>query len=518
MNYNQQTEFLAVNCITLTEPKRRTVEEAVSRRQCTVKYFLQSQDGSKVRVCLKSFCDIFSISPRRMQVLVQKLKNKESDITDQRGQHKNRPHSLTNNTKNLIIDHISSFPNQESHYSRAKTSKKYLSAELNLTKMYNLFQDKYPEKSVSKRTYTDIFYSDFKLSFGLPRSDTCDTCDKFFNKMCSASSSEETDIIVKESAIHHMKAEAAYESLRQDQAAAKVNPNLVVLFTDLQQVLYCPTVTHSSAFYQRQYSSYNYAIHEAKTNEAYMMLWHETIGHRGSTEIASCLLRYIVEKFAPLKFGEERKLIVWSDRCVGQNNNWRMIILFQLLILSRYFSQINQKFLATGHSFLPCDRDFALIERQKKTAVVHEPFEWTHVFTSARPKNPFKVVYMDQDDFKDFSAAENNLNKEELKVTKYLWFRIDSDDPMCVKVRESHNILRPMITISLTKSQEPEPGRKKRGRKPVKPIKENIKNINELKPMYSGPLPISSLKKENLLDMCQYLPPEKRSFYENLKT
>ncbi|KAJ8892874.1 hypothetical protein PR048_005455 [Dryococelus australis] len=55
-----------------------------------------------------------------------------------------------------------------------------------------------------------------------------------------------------------------------------------------------------------------------------MMFWHKAIGDRGSTEIASCLLRYVEEDYTPLREGEERKLVVWSDRCAGQNNNWTM--------------------------------------------------------------------------------------------------------------------------------------------------------------------------------------------------
>ncbi|CAH1957335.1 unnamed protein product [Acanthoscelides obtectus] len=47
-----------------------------------------------------------------------------------------------------------------------------------------------------------------------------------------------------------------------------------------------------------------------------MLLWHEAMAHRGSTEIASALLFYITNKYSRLKAGEERKLVVWSDRLI----------------------------------------------------------------------------------------------------------------------------------------------------------------------------------------------------------
>lgn len=304
-----------------------------------------------------------------------------------------------------------------------------------------------------------------------------------------------------------MRAEAAYAQLKEDQKTSQVNKNIVVLFTDLQQVLFCPNLTHSSVFYQRQYSSYNYAVHDGASGDACMMLWHEPVGQRGSTEIASCLLRYITELYKPLQFGEERKLVVWSDRCVGQNNNWRMVAMFQLLILSKYFTEINQKFLVSGHSFLPCDRDFSLIEKKKNTASVYCPFDWVEVLVTARPSNPFTVIYMDQSDFKDFSVAEQHMKKTGgLKITEYMWLQLHADDPTTVKVRKQHNILQPWQTFPLNKV--------KRGRQVHEPP--SIANISQLLPAYSAPIPIKHQKKRDLMDMCQYLPVDKRSFYENL--
>ena len=90
-----------------------------------------------------------------------------------------------------------------------------------------------------------------------------------------------------------MRAEAGYKTLRQNTEIAKVNPNYVGLCTDLQQVLFCPNLTHSSIFYQRQFSTYNYAINNMGNNTATMMVWHAAMAHRGSTEIASALLFYV---------------------------------------------------------------------------------------------------------------------------------------------------------------------------------------------------------------------------------
>ncbi|KAJ8721016.1 hypothetical protein PYW08_006481 [Mythimna loreyi] len=163
-----------------------------------------------------------------------------------------------------------------------------------------------------------------------------------------------------------MKSDQAYKHLAEGTDRAANNPNVITICIDLQQVLFCPTLTHSSVFYQRQLSCYNLGINNVGQRYSVMNLWNETIAKRGSAEIASCILKYILDNFKPLEENQERKLIVWSDRCVGQNNNWRILTLYAYLVKQQYFTEVNQKFLCSGHSFLPCDRDFTLIERRKK--------------------------------------------------------------------------------------------------------------------------------------------------------
>lgn len=266
------------------------------------------------------FCSIFAITRRRVQMLVEKLKDGKSAV-DLRGKHSNRPHKIADETRIMIKKHIESFPSQESHYSRNSSKKQCLQPDLNVNKMFALFQTKYPNVNVKLHIYREIFRGDHNLRFGVPRSDTCKTCDKLYIKRIAAETDEERKQIEIESELHHRKSEKAYATLKLNEDAAKVNSNLVVLAVDLQQVVFTPNLTHSDIYYQRQYSNYNFCIHNLGTSQVTMNVWHETLAKRGSTEIASCILKYIVNNYLRLKPGEDRKLIIWSDRCVGQNNN-----------------------------------------------------------------------------------------------------------------------------------------------------------------------------------------------------
>lgn len=236
--------------------------------------------------------------------------------------------------------------------------------------MYKLFKSKCPDTLISYNTYRHIFNTEHKLRFGFPRSDTCKVCDKLFIQMVAAKNDKNFDSIEKSAKAHHEKAEKGYAQLRDDSNAAVNCDNIVVICVDLQQVIFTPNLTHSDVFYQRQYSNYNFAVHTLPNNNVDMYTWHETIAKRGAAEIASCILKHISSYYSMLKKGEIRKLIIWSDRCVGQNNNWTIISLCHSL-LTKYFSEINQKFLTSGHSFLPCDRDFALIEKKENITTVY---------------------------------------------------------------------------------------------------------------------------------------------------
>lgn len=350
-------------CIRMEEPKRRRAgkTDATSSKLCSFTYFINEK-----KVCKKTLLDTYKITHRRIQTLQDKLKSGIQIPIDQRGKHHNRPKGILHESRNLIVDHIKKFPRQESHYSRGKTQKEYLSPDLSLSKMYRCFQAENPNVTVSKTLYDSVF-KQMNLRFGAPRSDTCKICDEFYVQLRSAQSEDDRKKIQLECDLHQSKASLGYTELKADIVKSKSNnSSTVVLCVDMQQVLFCPTLTHSDIFYQRQLSCYNFAIHNMGTNRATMHLWYECIAGRGSTEIASCLIKFVITNYNKLTEGEERKLIVWSDRCVGQNNNWRILNTYCYLAKCGYFTEINQKFLSSGHSFLPCDRDFAVIEKAKK--------------------------------------------------------------------------------------------------------------------------------------------------------
>lgn len=414
---------------------------------------------------------------------------------DLRGSHLNRLRMLSFEDRNKIMVHINNFPIMENHYSRKDSGKKCLSMDLSVKKMYRMFVEENPESHVNYCFYRKVFNRDFNLRFGSPRSDTCKTCDENYAKLVLARDQEARQIIVNESQLHHMKADVAYKELAENGR----DPNYVTLCMDLQQVLFSPTLTHSHVYYQRQYSTYNFNIHNMSTNKANMYLWHETVAKRGSKEIGSCILKYVQSMFPILRSGEKRQLILWSDRCVGQNNNKTILSLMKYFINCGYFTEVHQKFLVSGHSFLPCDRDFALIERQRKFKKAIVPSDWKYVIAASKVNEPFNITEMEQDDFKNMDKIVSNymVHDSAFQITKYVWYKFTSDDPSSVHARESYNTVRPWKVFELFKSSVPT-------------------EIN-LPRLYSGPIPITKEKKKDLVHMTSFMSNQShKDFYLNL--
>ncbi|KAK3799491.1 hypothetical protein RRG08_035157 [Elysia crispata] len=61
---------------------------------------------------------------------------------DGRGKHASRPHKMSNELRQRIRDHISSFRGRKSHYSQEKTRRLYLPEELNISKMLDLYKER----------------------------------------------------------------------------------------------------------------------------------------------------------------------------------------------------------------------------------------------------------------------------------------------------------------------------------------------------------------------------------------
>jgi len=187
-----------------------------------------------------------------------------------------------------------------------------------------------------------------------------------------------------------------------------------------------------------------------------MIYWDETTGRKGANEIASINLKYIEDNFVPLTGGEERELVVWSDRCAGQNNNYYLISLNLKLIASHFFTKISQKFLMTGHSYHVCDSQFALIERVMKRQQKFTPLQLRTIMEQSRPSNPFAIIEMQREEFLDFTPLYTFLKKPTtLQVSKCMVIEVSHENLNIIRTKDSHLVGAQWVIHRIGNARQP---------------------------------------------------------------
>lgn len=489
--------------IHLAEIKQRRPRgdvEISKRRQVTVKYTLPTAEGH-IQVCSQTFKNILGVSARRVATLITKKKLGQLIFKNLRGSNP-RSHAhkskYTEEDVNLVKAHISSFPTEESHYTRHKTTKLYLSPDLNINRMYKVFKKDHPEANIDQRFYRRVFRKHFKkLSFRRPRTDTCVVCDLLASKGKIAVGTEKLSFIKKKE-LHLRKAENAMKAMHLDNKKSRMPSSSACTITmDMQQVIFTPTLTHSSMFYSRQLSNYNLCVHVGDTGQSYMCLWHEGIAGRGGNEVSSCLLKVITS----LGFTHKKSLQIWCDNCAGQNKNRMVLMTLIWVVAMNYFEKVDLKFLVSGHSYMPCDRDFGIIEKRKKVCKTMVPGEVADMIRDAKSTQPFQVVNMGPADFKDIARCSDTfLNTAGLKISTVSWIQISRAEFPTIKTRGTLNELEQWKEVKILKKGQ------------------SIQNIVEM-----GPFPelqsrqtIADAKKKDLLAMLDFMDSKYRSFYENI--
>ena len=143
--------------------------------------------------------------------------------TDKRGKHE--PHNkTTKNAMELVQKHIESFPVVEGHYTRKDSNRKYLGADLNITRMYQLYLEQckveIPEKDiVSQSVYRKVFNEEYNFSFHVPNKDQCGLCISYHQ---AKDEGNLTPVLKEEYENHQERKVKAREEKKRDKELAKV--------------------------------------------------------------------------------------------------------------------------------------------------------------------------------------------------------------------------------------------------------------------------------------------------------
>lgn len=466
------------------------------------------QNGaSTLRVCKKFFLSTFAVSDGRLTRALSKFRAGHVPGVDLRGKHV-AAQKITPEQIQSVKDHINEFPSFQSHYTRKDNpNRKYLSPELNLSKMFQLYTEWCQENDINpvkEYYYRNVFNNSFNLQFHMPRKDTCKKCDEFKQKTEVEQNPEAKAALNRDHTLHLAKAEKARDSLKADSSLAKENENVCTLTIDLQKALPFPKLTVSEAYYRRNMYCYNFGIHDMGKNLGYMYVWDETIASRGSQEISACLRKH-------LEVNPCKHVIIYSDTCGGQNRNINVALsLMKLTQEENAIDTIDLKFMVSGHSYLPNDADFGNIEQAVRNQTVYTPDDWYRIILTARKTNKFLLVRMESEDFlntgKLSEAVTNrkkNINRVKASWLKMQWLRLEKEKRFSIQYKYTLNEEMPFEEISIKPSKQGRP--------------QSLALIIQDK-LYDGPRVMPALKKRDMIFLLKYIPPIHHAFFRRIRS
>ena len=148
--------------------------------------------------------------------------------------------------------------------------------------------------------------------------------------------------------------------------------DLFLVSFDCEKNQALPKVPDSAAYYSRQIYLQNFTAvighskYELTKENVKSFCWTENQYKKNANLIASCIF-HLLKATDLTKF---KRIRLMADGCGGQNKNTifvTMVMYWFSLYAPPNIEEVALIFPVTGHSFIPPDRVFGLIEREVKT-------------------------------------------------------------------------------------------------------------------------------------------------------
>jgi hypothetical protein len=448
--YNKQMEHLTGLISVLPIKQRRprmNEEESISLKQFSYEYKVRVfTDGkiNEVTVCQKAFISLHGITNQTINTIKKSLNTTGKAPVDNRGKHKNRKHAKSQETTDKVHEHLSSLKGRKSHYSLKKSSKVYLSEELNINKLYKMYSELYPNNPVSYEFYRNVFNTEYNFGFGYPRKDSCSKCDEFKARkenLGMGNTDQERDELSNLSTqhlLHLKKAEVFYARKKCAKQKAKSDPSFEAICVDFMKNLPCPNLSTNDVYYRRQLSFYLFNVHVLSNHEVIFYAYDETIAKKGANDVCSMLHHFITTFLKP----EVKHLEIFLDSCPGQNKNFTVFrFLHYVCTHMERLQTVKLTFPTRGHSYMEPDKDMGIIN--VKNYSIEMPKDWVaHIASSRSNPSPFKVFCCDQSLFKKWELFLSGLGykkKSGFPTRPITEIKFASCHPRTIYLRTTYN-------------------------------------------------------------------------------
>lgn len=364
--------------------------------------------GRRKKVCRTFILKLYQVSEKRLRVIQNKILVGD-DFREQRGTHHNHAHKLNPRVKTLMKEHFQSIPSHESHYSGNKTTLKYFdNPDITIKALYEQFTIFFRVKTkrnlkMSYEHYFKLYKSQSEYSIGTPKSDVCNTCAEFIQKL----NINPNDPCRAQYEAHLNKVEQRQKLKDRCLLKAKQDQTFFVLEFDYSQNFPIPRLNVNAQFYLRMLWLYVFNVHVFNTRESYFYSFLETQARKDASSVVSFLID-ILDKLLSQNPGI-KTIVMLSDSTSGQNRNITMVRFCSWYSQTRGVKLV-QLFPVVGHSFSQNDRNFGLVRSKvKKREVIGSAKPYLEAIILAREKpKPFTLI-MNRELLKDWNASLKSL-------------------------------------------------------------------------------------------------------------
>jgi hypothetical protein len=338
-----------------------------------VNYFLKAADNQNIPVCTKFFRKLFGVGQRRLNTIAEGCKTGEGVVDKRGGDHKEPKYG---EKRVKVYEFLSKLKACESHYSRNKSQRLYLPSNLNINKLFKMYNNSVTDNLKVKKTFfTKIFETKFNLGFGSPASDNCSFCHRTKTEIKTCENEREKQSLIAQFYVHKARAKAFHTLM-------KLNPyDSTTYIFDLQQVQPIPKLSIGEAFYSRQISFYSFCITDFAIKSPQLYVWNETQAGRGAQEISSALTDFLQKAAIDDNVTDIR---LFADGCGGQNKNQHVVHALTYWLQKespQFVKRITMHFPVRGHSYLPADRVFGQVEKKlRKVEEILDPGGYNEIY------------------------------------------------------------------------------------------------------------------------------------------
>ncbi|GAB0095056.1 hypothetical protein DMENIID0001_103870 [Sergentomyia squamirostris] len=496
-NLSYSERILYLRNITTVKPVKEHRSDRMpivplAQKAFNYKVHLTDRTGQAWKVCQSFYSRCLQVAPVGVRSALLSVES-NPDGKDLRGHHP-PANRISENVREIIRQFIASIPSYEPRYGAKNSPMKYLCPNLHITKLHGFYKemcDKNGDNSVKDHIFREIFKKEFNLDFKLLK-DSCKKCPSRRKK-------DNKYIPTREIPIDHdhkAMSDRLRDEFNNDVTTASVNRK--VLSFALREPLETPRFSNDIHVTKRKLWTFNLCVYDEGDKKAYMYVWSEDVASNGPEEITSCLL-YHLRFFVP---PTTTQVVFYSSSKIGRSSTISPILMLKNHLANSNIYQIEHKFHLPGHNYSACDRLFEQTDKVSKSFdILSTPDAWCGVIRNAtRCDLGNTFVQLTWQDFVKVKCTNGILSDRsaDLKASNIFMTKYSRMEDFSYEVTTYEG---EYIKVTIAKWGK---------------IMVDMAGI-AMEYIHLQGRSISQMKKNDLIELVQYLDDHTKNFYQNLK-